>query len=47
MLLLKVKEVTTEHLKWPKISTNRVKSPFFARRAQKKSRTKAEALRRS
>ena len=29
-LLLNVREVTTEHGKWPKISTNSVKSSFFA-----------------
>ena len=28
-------EVTTEHQKWPQISTNSVKSPFFVRRAKK------------
>ena len=37
-------EVTTEHQKWPKKSTNQVKSNFFAQRANKAS---AEALRRS
>ena len=35
MLILKVTEVNTEHKKWPKISKNRIKSPFFARRAKK------------
>ena len=30
VLLLNVREVTTEHGKWPKISTNSVKSSFFA-----------------
>ena len=29
-LLLSVTEVTTEHQKWPNISTNSVKSSFFA-----------------
>ena len=37
MLLLKVTEVTTEHQKWPKVSQNSIKSPFFARRAKKTS----------
>ena len=34
-LLLKVTEVTTEHQKWPKISTNIVKSPFFCPKGKK------------
>ena len=36
-LLLKIAEVTTEHQKWPKISTNSVKSSSFAQRAKKAS----------
>ena len=36
-LLLNVTEVTTEHQKWPKISTNSVKSSFIARRGKKAS----------
>ena len=35
-LLLNVTEVTTEHQKWPKISTKSMKSSFFARMAKKK-----------
>ena len=31
----KIREVTTEHQKWPKISTNSVKSTYFARRTKK------------
>ena len=45
-LLLNVMEVTTEHRKWPLMSTNSVKSSFFAK-GQKKPRRKAKALRRS
>ena len=30
-------EVTTEHQKWPNISTNNVKGSFFAQRAKKAS----------
>ena len=33
-LLLKVTEVTTEHQRWPKVSKNSIKNPFFARRAK-------------
>ena len=36
-LLLNSIEVTTEHQKWPIISTNSVKSYFFAQRAKKAS----------
>ena len=36
-LLLNVTKVTTEHRKWPKISTNSVKSFFLAQRAKKAS----------
>ena len=43
---LLITEVSTEHQKWPKISTNSIRSSFFARRA-KKPRPKGEALRRS
>ena len=35
--LLNITEVTTEHQKWPKISTKSVESPFFAPRAKKAS----------
>ena len=38
-----VTEVTTEHQKRPKMSTNNIKSNFFARRP-KKAQSKAEAL---
>ena len=34
-LLLKVPEFTTEHQKWPKLSKNSMKHPFFARGAKK------------
>ena len=43
-LLLNIMEVTTEHQKWLKISTNSVKRSFFARKAKK---PKAKALHRS
>ena len=36
-LLLKVTEVTTEHQKWPEISTNSIKIYFFTRMGKKAS----------
>ena len=36
-LLINITEITTEHQKWLKISTNSVKSSFFVRRAKKAS----------
>ena len=45
-LILKIKEVTTEQQKWPKISTNSLKIFFFCPKGKQNPWTKDKALHR-